>query len=80
VAGKSLGLQFHPEVTTQIMDDWVREYRHELDEEGVDADALLAETRRLAEQSRANAMGLFDRFLRDVARLRPADESASATG
>jgi GMP synthase-like glutamine amidotransferase len=80
VAGKSLGLQFHPEVTTQIMDDWVREYRHELDEEGVDADALLAETRRLAEQSRANAMGLFDRFLRDVARLRPADDSASATG
>ncbi|HKE53932.1 MAG TPA: type 1 glutamine amidotransferase [Actinomycetota bacterium] len=80
VAGKSLGLQFHPEVTTQIMDDWVREYRHELDEEGVDADALLAETRRLAEQSRANAMGLFDRFLRNVARLRPADESASATG
>lgn len=80
VAGKSLGLQFHPEVTTQIMDDWVREYRHELDEEGVDADALLGETRRLAEQSRANAMGLFDRFLRDVARLRPADDSASATG
>lgn len=80
VAGKSLGLQFHPEVTTQIMEDWVREYRHELDEEGVDADALLGETRRLAEQSRANAMGLFDRFLRDVARLRPAEDSASATG
>lgn len=80
VAGKSLGLQFHPEVTTQIMDDWVREYRHELDQEGVDADALLGETRRLAEQSRANAMGLFDRFLRDVARLRPAEDSASATG
>ena len=82
VAGKSLGLQFHPEVTTQIMDDWVREYRHELDQEGVDADALLGETRRLAEQSRANAMGLFDRFLRDVARMRPADDSdsASATG
>ena len=36
VAGRSLGLQFHPEVTTQIMDDWVRAYRHELDDEGVD--------------------------------------------
>ena len=80
VAGRSLGLQFHPEVTTQIMDDWVREYRHELDEEGVDADELLAETRRLGEQSRANAMGLFDRFLRDVARLEPTNDEASATG
>jgi GMP synthase-like glutamine amidotransferase len=41
VAGRSLGLQFHPEVTTGIMDDWVREYRHELDADGVDPDALL---------------------------------------
>ena len=32
VAGRSLGLQFHPEVTTEIMDEWVRAYRHELDE------------------------------------------------
>ena len=78
VAGRSLGLQFHPEVTTQIMDDWVREYRHELDDEGVDPDALLEETRRLAEQSRANAMRLFDRFLRDVAHVAPATDEASA--
>jgi GMP synthase-like glutamine amidotransferase len=78
VAGRSLGLQFHPEVTTQIMDDWVREYRHELDDEGVDPDALLEETHRLAEQSRTNAMRLFDRFLRDVARLAPTNDEASA--
>ena len=31
VGGRSLGLQFHPEVTPEIMDDWVRAYRHELD-------------------------------------------------
>ena len=31
VAGRSLGLQFHPEVTTEIMDTWVQAYRHELD-------------------------------------------------
>ena len=36
VMGRSLGLQFHPEVTTDIMTDWVREYRHELDADGVD--------------------------------------------
>jgi GMP synthase-like glutamine amidotransferase len=72
VAGRSLGLQFHPEVTTQIMDDWVREYRHELDAEGVDPDALLEETHRRASASRDHALQLFDRFLRDVARATPA--------
>jgi GMP synthase-like glutamine amidotransferase len=69
VAGRSLGLQFHPEVTTQIMDDWVRAYRHELDGDGVDPDDLLEETRRRAEESRRNALQLLDRYLRDVARL-----------
>jgi GMP synthase-like glutamine amidotransferase len=69
VAGRSLGLQFHPEVTTEIMDDWVRVYRHELDADGVDPDALLEETHRRAQASRANAMQLFEHFLGDVARL-----------
>jgi GMP synthase-like glutamine amidotransferase len=69
IAGRSLGLQFHPEVTTQIMDDWVRAYRHELDGDGVDPDDLLQETKRRAEDSRRNAWQLFERYLRDVARL-----------
>jgi hypothetical protein len=56
----------------------VREYRHELDDEGVDPDALVEETHRLAEQSRTNAMRLFDRFLRDVAGLAPTNDEASA--
>lgn len=70
VAGKSLGLQFHPEVTTEIMDDWVREYRHELDGDGVDPDSLLEETNRRATESRRMAWQLFERFLSDVAGLR----------
>jgi GMP synthase-like glutamine amidotransferase len=69
VAGRSLGLQFHPEVTTGIMDDWVREYRHELDADGVDPDALLEETKRRATESKRMAWQLFERFLSDVARL-----------
>ena len=69
VAGRSLGLQFHPEVTTEIMDEWVQAYRHELDGDGVDPDDLLEETKRRAEESRRNALQLLDGFLRGVARL-----------
>ncbi len=69
VWGRSLGLQFHPEVTPEIMHDWVRAYRHELDEEGVDPDALLAETDRNAEENRRTALQLLERYLDEVARL-----------
>ena len=80
VAGRSLGLQFHPEVTTGIMDDWVREYRHELDADGVDPDALLEETKRRATESKRMAWQLFERFLSDVARLQSnrAEEAAES--
>jgi GMP synthase-like glutamine amidotransferase len=71
VSGRSLGLQFHPEVTNGIMDHWVRTYRHELDADGVDPDALLEETHRRAPDNARNARQLMDRYLRDVARLGP---------
>lgn len=74
VAGRSLGLQFHPEVTTEIMDEWVRAYRHELDGDGVDPDALLEETKRRATESRRLAWQLFERYLSEVARLRSGDD------
>jgi GMP synthase-like glutamine amidotransferase len=67
VVGRSLGLQFHPEVTPQIMDDWVGVYRHELDAEGVNPDALLEETYRIADGSRGRAWQLFETFLDRVA-------------
>jgi GMP synthase-like glutamine amidotransferase len=73
VAGRSLGLQFHPEVTTEIMDDWVRVYRHELDADGVDPDALLEETKQRAPESRQMSRQLLERYLRDVAGLSPAE-------
>jgi len=77
VMGRSLGLQFHPEVTTEIMTDWVREYRHELDADGVDPDALLEETRRRAVDSKRMSLRLMDWFLRDVARLHPRRSRAT---
>jgi len=70
VSGRSLGLQFHPEVTPEIMADWVRVYRHELDAEGVDPDAILADTAANAERNAAAAWQLLERFFDDVARLR----------
>ena len=69
VAGRSLGLQFHPEVTPEIMDEWVRAYRHELDAEGVDPDALLKETNRRAEEAKRTSWRLFERYLDSIAGL-----------
>ena len=66
--GRSLGLQFHPEVTPEIMDEWVRVYPHELRAEGVDPEGLLAETRRRARDSRRVTWRLLDRFRDTIAR------------
>jgi GMP synthase-like glutamine amidotransferase len=69
VAGRSLGLQFHPEVTVEIMDDWVRAYPHELDAEGIDPDALLGETNRRAQENRRTSWQLLEGYLDAVAAL-----------
>ena len=62
VTGRSLGLQFHPEVTPEIMEGWVRAYPHELRAEGVDPEGLLDETRRIAADARRRTWRLLDRF------------------
>jgi GMP synthase (glutamine-hydrolysing) len=69
VIGRSLGVQFHPEVTPAIMEDWVRVYRHELDGDGVDPDALLQETYDRAESAHASSRRLLDTYLERVAKL-----------
>jgi GMP synthase-like glutamine amidotransferase len=63
VIGRSLGTQFHPEVTPEIMEAWVSAYPHELEREGVDPQGLLDETYERAAESRAAAWRLFDGFL-----------------
>lgn len=69
VHGRSMGVQFHPEVTAEIMERWVDVYRHELDEHGVDPDALMEETRRLSSSSRALGLRLLESFRERVARI-----------
>jgi GMP synthase-like glutamine amidotransferase len=66
---RSLGVQFHPEVTPQIMDEWVRAYAHELDGEGVDPGALMRETLEQNGSNRERAWRLFDGWLARVAGL-----------
>jgi len=69
VSGRNLGLQFHPEVTPEIMDDWVRTYRHELDAEGIDPEGLLEETNRQAQEHKALSWTLLEGYLDRVAGL-----------
>jgi len=67
VSGRNLGLQFHPEVTPEIMDEWVRAYPHELEAEGVDPQGLLAETRRRAAEAKQTTWRLLNAFRDRVA-------------
>jgi hypothetical protein len=77
VVGRSLGLQFHPEVTPEIVDVWIRGYRDAAggDDVDVDLDALLEETNRRAPAVRLATMKLFDRFLERVAKVGAASTS-----
>jgi GMP synthase-like glutamine amidotransferase len=68
VSGRSLGLQFHPEVTPEIMASWVSTYPHELTPYGVDPAALLEETNRRAIDSKRAAWRLFDGFRDKIVR------------
>lgn len=71
VVGRSLGLQFHPEVTPEIVQGWVRGFLEAGggDVGGIDLQAMLEETERRAPAVRLATMTLFDRFLERVARL-----------
>jgi GMP synthase-like glutamine amidotransferase len=60
----SVGLQFHPEATPDIIADWIRTGRDRLARNGLDADALTAETRAAGPAARERAYALFDAISR----------------
>jgi GMP synthase-like glutamine amidotransferase len=66
--GRSLGLQFHPEVTESVLSAWLTgDGASEMATAGVDVAALLAQTRRLEAGAALRTRELVRRFLSDVA-------------
>lgn len=65
--GAHLGVQFHPEVTTQQVEDWLAQARRlrQLEEADGDAEQLLDTTRRLQGQAAAAAALLYEAFFSD---------------
>jgi GMP synthase-like glutamine amidotransferase len=79
VSGRTLGLQFHPEVTDAVLEAWLgSEDTARLTASGVDPGALIEQSRTLADGAAARAHGLVRRFVYDVAR-RPAGELPAIT-
>ncbi len=67
--GRSLGLQFHPEVDAPLLDEWIGFGAGELRAHGIDTDELAAETARIEPEAVGRTQGLVDWFLSDVAEL-----------
>ena len=72
VVGRSLAVQFHPELTPSMLRGWLANGGASyLEAHGVDIDGVLAATDELATDARARAHRLVDRFLDQVATVTP---------
>ena len=66
--GRSLGVQFHPEVTVDIVDSWLSGApAEELDKPHIDIAKIRSDSQRLAPQAKIRTDRLVDWFLDDIA-------------
>jgi len=65
---RNLALQFHPEITTVQLQEWLDNDGYEyLQEHGIDAEAMLRTTREVQDQAVVRTRGLVDFFLDQIA-------------
>ncbi|MEY3934718.1 MAG: aminotransferase [Methylophilaceae bacterium] len=69
VMGRTLGVQFHPEIDPQVLEEWLAMEGGcaEVESEGVDVEELRAQTKREQPYSDKRAFELVDTFLRKIA-------------
>ena len=65
--GRMLALQFHPEVSTEIIRRWGKDASADAAEHGVDLEAVYERSEQLAEQNRDRCYALVDAYLDTVA-------------
>lgn len=65
--GRMLALQFHPEVSTEIIRRWGKDAASDADEHGVDLEAVYRQSEQLADENRRRCHALVDAFLARVA-------------
>jgi GMP synthase-like glutamine amidotransferase len=61
--GPHLGVQFHPEVTAAVVEDWTAHFPESIERAGTTVAAVRDGTARYAEDARRRAWALFDAFL-----------------
>ena len=59
-------VQFHPEITPELLGSWIKEDASDFERTSTDPDAVLEETVRLQPEARRRAADLFDRFVAGV--------------